>query len=277
MLLKQKLLETQKHKSALLAVNFYNLETLQGILAAASELHRPVILQLSPASIAYIGLNTSVSLARAAMMEYDVEGWLHLDHASSVRAVSEALDAGFDSVMIDASDRPLNENIKITRQAVDLAKSYNACVEAELGYVAKLGESQSKKSLTVPSEAKLFADETGVDTLAVAIGSAHGFYRGEPGLDLDLLSEISRSASVPLVLHGASGIPDITIKEAVLRGICKINLATETKQIFMNTLKQELARSSEIDLRKIFPPAIHAVRALIISKLKEIPNSQDAF
>ncbi len=275
MLLKQKLLDIQRHKSALLAVNFYNLETLQGILGAASELHRPVILQLSPASIEYIGLSTAVSLARAAMLEHNVAGWLHLDHASSVRLVSEALDAGFDSVMIDASDRVFAENVKITRQIVNMAERYNASVEAELGYVAKLGESQSIQSFTVPSEAKHFADETGVDALAVAIGSAHGFYKGEPRIDLDLLTEISRSVAVPLVLHGASGIPENTIREAVLRRICKINLATETKQMFMNALKQQLVRSSEIDLRKVFPPAVDAVRALIMSKLKIIPNSQE--
>jgi len=273
MTLKQKLLEMQKKGSALLAANFYNLETLKGILGAASDLQRPVILQLSPGSIDYIGMKTAVGMARSALQEFSVEGWLHLDHAASVNLITEALDAGFDSVMIDASDRSLEDNIKITRKIVELAGRYQAGVEAELGYVAKLGESQSKRVFTEPSEAKLFVDETGVDTLAVAIGSVHGFYEGAPMIDLERLKEIRYATPVPLVLHGASGIPDEIIQEAVKLGICKINVATETKQIFMHTIKQAVSGSSEIDLRKIFPPAIGAVRSLISSKINLIPVS----
>ena len=270
MTLRQKLLEIQKQKSALLAANFYNLETLQGILGAASDLKQPVILQISPGSVEYMGLRTAVGLARTSLRDFQVEGWLHLDHASSIRLIAEAINEGFDSVMIDASNRPFNENAEITSQVVRIAGRTQAVVEAELGYIAKPGESQMSRNYTDPDEAERFVGETGVDMLAVAIGSAHGFYSGEPVLDLDRLREIRKATPVPLVLHGGSGIPDNVIQEAVRCGICKLNVATETKNIFMKTIRKEVQNNEEIDLRIVFPPAIDAVRKLIRSKLEII-------
>ncbi len=249
MTLKQKMLDIRKRRSALLAANFYNLETLNGILSAAAELGKPIILQLSPSSIKYIGLNTAVNMARGAMQEFGVEVWLHLDHAASVSLIREALVAGFDSVMIDASEKSFDENVRITRGIVEMAEKYQVCVEAELGYVPKLGESHAKQNFTDPSEAKQFAAETGIDLLAIAIGSVHGFYQGDPHIDLIRLAEINAATLVPMVLHGGSGIPDKIIREAVIRGICKINIATETKNIFVKSLREELMRTTEIDIR----------------------------
>lgn len=257
-------------QGALLATNFYNYETLKGILQAASEARSPIILQLTRSSIEYIGLPIAVQMARSALSEYQVSGWIHLDHGDSFELVQQCLGAGFDSVMIDASEKPFAENIAITKKVVELASRYGAHVEAELGYVAKLGQSKEKIGFTEPEEARQFVEHTGVDALAVAIGSAHGFYKEEPKLDLERLSEIHAATEASLVLHGGSGIPDHILREAIRRGISKINLATEIKNIFMKTLKACLHDNEEIDLRKNFPPAIDAVRALVQEKLQVV-------
>lgn len=270
MSLQQKLKEFQQSKKALLATNFYNFETLKGVLTAASLEKQPIILQLTRSSIEYMGLQVAAELASAMLQFYEVDGWIHLDHGDSYELAASCLDAGFDSVMIDASEKPLSENIRITKSVVKLAEKYGANVEAELGYVAKLGQKTDRIGFTEPSEAKLFVEETGVNALAVAVGSAHGFYKEEPKLDIERLSEINLITDAALVLHGASGIPHHALKEAIQHGICKINLATEIKNIFMKTLKNKLAMEEEIDLRKVFPPATGAVTSLVREKLKAI-------
>jgi ketose-bisphosphate aldolase len=268
MKLKDKLQELKDKPVALLASNFYNFETLQGILDAASVTRCPVILQLTRSSIEYMGLAVAYRMARAAIEAHKVEAWIHLDHGDSVELAKQCLQIGFDSVMIDASERPLAENIVLTRKVVKMAEPFGACVEAELGYVAKLGQPTEKTGFTDPEEARQFVAETGVDALAVAIGTAHGFYKQEPRLDLARLEQIHRITEAALVLHGSSGVPHLALTEAMQRGICKINLATEIKNIFMKTLRDKLAREEEIDLRKVFPVAIKAVTFLVTEKLK---------
>ncbi len=268
--LQDKLLEVRSEGRAILAVNFYNLETLFGIMLAAQEMKSPVILQLTGKSIEYMGLQTAVSLGRTALKQFNVDGWIHLDHGDSVELAHKCLDAGFDSVMIDASENALSENVKITKNIVDLAGMYEVNVEAELGYIAKLGQSKNHTGFTEPEEAKFFVESTGVNALAIAIGSSHGFYKEEPKLDIERLEKIRNMVDIPLVLHGASGIPGVTLQKAIRNGICKINIATEVKNIFMQTLKNELNNTNEIDLRKVFPPAINAVAELVKSKLEII-------
>lgn len=270
MRLQDKLLQLKAERKAILAANFYNFETLSGILQAASINKMPVILQLSESSIRYMSLSVATAMAKTAIREYAVEGWLHLDHGSSVRIVQSCLDEGFDSVMIDASEKSLDENIRITRQVVKIAAGYDANVEAELGFVAKLGQKQNEQEFTQPVDATRFADNTGVNALAIAIGSSHGFYKQAPNLDIELLARISDNIPTPLVLHGSSGIPDAMLQEAIRNGICKINLATETKNTFMLALKERLKNNSEIDLRIVFPDATQAVVDLIVKKLKTI-------
>ncbi|MEO7960692.1 MAG: class II fructose-bisphosphate aldolase [Ginsengibacter sp.] len=271
MTLKEKLQLYTTEKKGLLATNFYNLETLHGVLKAASVTNQPIILQLTKSSIEYIGLKTAVNLGRIGMEEFGVEGWLHLDHGDSVDLVQACLDAGFDSVMIDGSELSFEENINITTEVVKRARGYNAHVEAELGYVAKLGQS-SQKVFTQPGEAKIFVEQTGVDALAIAIGTAHGFYKEEPSLQFGILSEIHNQVKATLVLHGSSGLPAQQIKEAISKGICKINLATEIKNIFMKTLRDSLRNTEEIDLRKVFPKATEKVTELVKEKLEIITN-----
>lgn len=267
MTLKEKFRELEKTNSALLATNFYNFETVTGVLLAASEINTSIILQASPSTINYLGIDTTVALARASLKQHNVEGWLHLDHAESVDMIRDCLDAGFDSVMIDASEKSFEENLEITSQVVEMTKPYGANVEAELGYVAKLGQSHEKEGFTKPKKAKAFVEQTGVNALAVAIGSAHGFYKKEPKLDLDLLKEIDEATNAALVLHGGSGIPAAQLQEGIKRGIRKINVATEIKDTFMQTLQATLLNNDEIDLRKVFPEAIGKVTSLVKDKL----------
>ncbi|AWW29944.1 ketose-bisphosphate aldolase [Echinicola strongylocentroti] len=274
MKLKQKLQELTEQKRGLLATNFYNLETLQGVLNAASALNEPVILQLTQSSIDYMGLHTAVSMGRAALEEYGVEGWIHLDHGGSVDLAQACLDAGFDSVMIDGSELPFEENVKITQEVVKRAHKYGANVEAELGYVAKLGQSHEHQGFTTAEEAKTFVEETQVDALAISIGTAHGFYKQEPKLQFDLLSEIAAVTPATLVLHGSSGVPEEQLREAISRGICKVNLATEIKNIFMKTLQELLLKNEEIDLRKVFPKATKEVTDLVSYKLDIMKNDK---
>jgi len=274
MTLQQKLAALTTAHKAILAVNFYNFETLSGIMKAAKALDEPVILQLSESTINYLGLKIASGLARKGLEQYGVTGWLHLDHGGSVELVKRCLDEGFDSVMIDASEKPFDENVKTTQEVVKLAEKYHANVEAELGYVAKLGQIQDTAVYTQPQEVKLFTELTGVNALAIAIGSAHGFYKSTPVLQIELLKSIRAVTDTTLVLHGGSGIPDLQIKQAIQAGISKINLATETKNIFMLTLKEILAQTDEIDLRKVFPKAIDAVENLISNKIKMINSAE---
>ena len=271
MTIKEKLKQYQQHKKAILATNFYNLETLQSIVKAASMVQAPVILQLTKSSIDYIGLEEAVVMARQALTDYQLEGWIHLDHGGSVELVQRCLDAGFDSVMIDASEKSLDENIRITSEVVKRAESYHVNVEAELGYVAKLGQEQVGGFTTV-EEAGHFAKETGIDALAIAIGSAHGFYKSAPKLNIERLKEISAVVETILVLHGSSGIPNEMLQEAIRNGITKVNLATEIKDTFMRALKEEFRTTDEIDLRKVFPKAVYPVIELLCAKYKLMEN-----
>jgi fructose-bisphosphate aldolase class II/tagatose 1,6-diphosphate aldolase GatY/KbaY len=273
MTLREKLAEVRNKQQALLAVNFYNFETLQGIAQAAAELGQPLILQLTRASLEYMGLEVAVNMARTIIASFGLQAWLHLDHGDSPELARQCLDAGFDSVMIDASDKPMDENIRLTQEVVEIARRQQAVVEAELGYVARLGQDQDRQYFTDPEDARRFVVETGVDALAVAIGTAHGFYKTEPRLDFDRLQAIRRATDAFLVLHGASGLPEEAVSIAVQNGICKVNVATETKNTFMKTVQGHICGNPEIDLRKVFPPAIDAVRRLIINKLNIVSTN----
>lgn len=273
MRLQEKLIANKKNGQALLATNFYNFETLSAVLTAARETGSELILQLSESSIRYMGLPVATALARSAIEQYKVKAWLHLDHGQDIALVKACVDAGFDSVMIDASEKPFEENIRITREIVHYAAPRHINVEAELGYISKLGQDQ-KMIYTQPSEARRFVELTGVNALAIAVGSAHGFYKKTPVLQLDLIEEINACTDAALVLHGSSGIPDDQLQAAIKKGITKINLATEIKNAFMKCLKQELLSTDNIDLREVFPKATSAASALVAVKLRTINFSQ---
>lgn len=267
MTIKELLLKCQREKTAVLATNFYNFETLTAVMKAAQIADAPVMLQLTRSSIDYMGIDVAVKMARQAIADYGLQGYIHLDHGGSVELVQRCLDDGFDSVMIDASEKPFEENVETTCKVVEMAKAYGVPVEAELGYVAKLGQEQGG-GFTTPEDAKRFVDATGVDSLAVAIGSAHGFYKQPPHLDIPRLAAIHAATPVCLVLHGSSGIPHPMVQEAIANGIVKVNLATEIKDTFMRALKNLLLTTDEIDLRKVFPKAVTPTVDLLVEKYR---------
>ncbi len=269
MRLQDKLTENKKEGKALLATNFYNFETLSAVLTAAQSTGSEIILQLSESSIRYMGLKVAKGLADSAIEQYGVTSWIHLDHGQDLNLIKKCIDIGFDSVMIDASEKSFEENVGITKEIVRYAEDYAINVEAELGYISKLGQDQ-KMVYTQPNEAKSFVEATGITALAIAVGSAHGFYKEIPQLQIDLIGEINAITSAALVLHGSSGIPNNQLRAAIKKGITKINLATEIKNIFMKSLQQELKESDNIDLREVFPKATAQATALVIDKLRTI-------
>lgn len=264
---KEKLKTCVKEHTALLATNFYNFETLKGLVLAAQKTKSELILQTSESTLHYLGVKPAVALARSMLKDFGVTGWLHLDHGNSIKLIQECLDAGYDSVMIDASELPMEGNIQVVNKVVKMAEPYGVNVEAELGYIAKLGQQQSLQP-TSAEDAEKFARETGINALAVAIGNAHGFYKETPNLKFESLKSIREATTCALVLHGSSGIPQDQLKKAIQLGINKINLATETKNAFMKKLQAVLKNNKEIDLRKVFPEAIEAVVSLITEKLR---------
>ena len=267
--LSEKLYANKENGKALLATNFYNYETLTAVLLAAKESESSLILQLSESSLHYLGVDMAYQMARAGIKKHGVEAWLHLDHGQNVDLVKQCIDVGFDSVMIDASEKPIEENIAITKEIVAYAKPKGVNVEAELGYISKLGQEQ-KMVYTQPEEAKYFVEETQVNALAIAVGSAHGFYKEAPNLQIDLVGRINEATPAALVLHGSSGIPVLQLQQAISKGITKINLATAIKNMFMLTLKEHMNTTDEIDLRKVFPVATNAAKDLVKDKLNNI-------
>lgn len=259
-----------KHESkALLATNFYNYETLTAVLLAAKEARSSLILQLSESSIHYLGLNMAYAMAREGIAKHEVNAWIHLDHGQNIELIKQCIDVGFDSVMIDASEHKMEENITMTREIVCYAAGKSVNVEAELGYISKLGQEQ-KMVFTQPEEARQFVKKTEVNALAIAVGSAHGFYKKTPELQIELIGQINAETDAALVLHGSSGIPDNQLQASIKKGITKINLATEIKNMFMKSLKLHMNSTEEIDLRKVFPVATEAAKKLVFEKLQVI-------
>lgn len=255
---------------AVAALNFYNAETLRAHINAANEENSPVILQTTESTINYLGIDLAVAMARAAAREITQPVALHLDHGASFELARRCIEAGYSSVMIDGSKLPLAENIEITRRVVELARWHGVSVEGELGHVAHNEDAHDiSKFFTRPEDAQKFVEETGVDALAVAIGTAHGFYKGQVRLDFGRLREIYAAVgNTKLVLHGGSGVPASLMQEAIRGGIRKINFGTELKNAFTLTVKKSLSESDEIDLRKTFAPAIQAVQTVSAEKIR---------
>lgn len=222
------------------AFNISGLIILQGIIRAAQEINTPIIIAASPAAIKHMGLEYISATVKAAAKISSVPVALHLDHCHDYDLCVKAIKAGFTSLMIDGSKLPYEENIAITKKVVALAHKYDVMVESELGKVAAIGEiiaeNSRESTMTDPNQGLDFVSRTGIDTFAVAIGTAHGFYKGEPKLDFERLSEIAKIIDLPLILHGASGVPEKSIREAVKRGISKVNVSTELKAPYTHAL-----------------------------------------
>lgn len=271
--LKEMLGEAQKNGYAVGAFNTNNMEIVQSIVESAEEERSPVILQASQGGLKYAGIQYITAMVKAAAEQASVPVALHLDHGTSFEQIMQCIRHGFSSVMIDGSKHPLEGNIALTAKVVEAAAPVGVSVEGELG---KIGGTEDDISVdekdalfTNPEEASLFVEKTGVDALAIAIGTAHGPYKGEPKLDFDRLEEIKKRVAIPLVLHGASGVSDDSICRAIEIGICKINIDTDIRQAFARAVTRVLQENpQEYDPRKILGPAKVEMKEIIKKKMR---------
>ncbi|MBN1486959.1 MAG: class II fructose-1,6-bisphosphate aldolase [Anaerolineae bacterium] len=270
---KELLLDAQKNKYAVGAFNTNNLEITHAIVRAAEAQKAPILIQISAGALKYAGLEFLPMIVAKAATEASVPVAIHLDHGPSFEVVMQSLRAGFTSIMRDASKLPYEENVAEVRKVVEACHAVGVPVEAEIGKIGGAEEhvvvSEREATMSDPDECVRFVADGGFDFLAVAIGNAHGFYKGEPKLDFDRLDAIRERVDIPLVLHGASGIPDHQITEAVERGICKINIDTEIRNAFIRTIQKFVAENpDQIDPRKIFAPGIEAMQAVVEHKIE---------
>ena len=266
---KEILKSAQKGGYAVGAFNAENMEMIMAIVEAAAEMNAPVIIQTTPSTVKYAGLDVYFANARAVAERASIPVALHLDHGNSFGLAMSALHNGYTSVMIDGSHESFEDNIALTRSVVKVAECMGIPVEGELGTVGgKEDDLEAAAGCTLPEEAAEFVERTGVSSLAVAIGTAHGVYKNTPRLDVDRLSEIRDVVSVPLVLHGASGLSDESIRECVRRGICKVNFATELRIAYTEGIKEVLDEDSEVfDPKKYGKRAQEKVKALVKNRI----------
>lgn len=279
--MKEMLITAKEGKYAVGQFNINNLEWTQAILQAAEEEKSPVILGVSEGAAKYMGGFVSVvHIVKGLMESYGttVPVAIHLDHGSSFEKCKEAIDAGFTSVMIDASHHPFEENVETTKQVVEYAHARNVSVEAELGTVG--GEEDGVIGGIMyadPQECKALVEATGIDCLAPALGSVHGPYKGEPNLGFKEMEEISNLADLPLVLHGGTGIPTKDIQRSISLGTAKINVNTENQIAATKVIREFLESDSKTyDPRKYLGPAREAIKATVIGKMREFGSSNKA-
>ena len=269
---RQMLLNAQKDKYAVPAFNIHNMETLEVVIETAAEMGSPVILAGTPSTIEYAGAEYIKAMAEVAATKYNIPIAIHLDHFEDISEIKHNIDIGFKSCMIDASKSEFEKNISTVKEVVDYAHRFDVTVEAELG---KLGGQEDDLIIdekdamyTNPNDAAEFVRRTGIDSLAVAIGTAHGLYKGEAKLDFDRLKEIREKVSVPLVLHGASDVPDDLVKKAISLGICKVNVATDLKIPFSNAIKKYFNEHPDAnDPRKYMTPGKEAMKEIVAHKI----------
>ncbi|MBW6411300.1 tagatose bisphosphate family class II aldolase [Clostridium weizhouense] len=270
---KEMLLKAQKEGYAVPAFNIHNLETLQVVVDTAMKMRSPVIIAGTPSTIEYAGGAYIEAMAEVAAKKYDIPIAIHLDHFEDINEIKKNIDIGFRSCMIDASREEFEINIIKVKEVVEYAHKYDATVEAELG---KLGGKEDNLIVyekdamyTNPEDAVEFVKRTGVDSLAIAIGTAHGLYKGKAKLDFERLKEIRNKVSVPLVLHGASDVPDELVKKAISLGICKVNIATDLKIPFSDAVKQYFKINPKAnDPRKYMTPGKDAMKKIVEHKIE---------
>ncbi|MDR0433731.1 MAG: class II fructose-1,6-bisphosphate aldolase [Gracilibacteraceae bacterium] len=271
--MKELLLAAQKGRYAVGAFNCNNMEIVQAIIAAAEAENSPVIIQASQGAIKYAGIAYISALTKVAAESSKVPVALHLDHGTSFEQCVSCLRNGFTSVMIDGSKHALEDNIALTKKVIEAARPLGVTVEAELGKIGGTEDDikvEDRDALfTDPDEAAYFTKQTEVDALAVAIGTAHGQYKGIPKLDFERLKKIVAKVSTPLVLHGSSGVPSEAIQEAIAIGVAKVNIDTNIREAFVDACRKVLnADAKEIDPRKVLGPAREAATAIIREKIR---------
>lgn len=270
---KEMLLKAQREGYAVGAFNAENMEMVQAIIAAAEELKAPVILQTTPGTLDYGSPELFSAMVAAEAAKASVPVALHLDHGSSFEVAVRALKAGYTSIMIDGSKENFEKNVAISAEVAKVAHAMGIPVEAELGTVGGKEDnhsvSESEKAYTDPAEAAEFAKLTQVDSLAIGIGNAHGFYKGVPQLKFDILEQTKNLVSIPIVLHGASGIPDEDVKKATSLGICKVNFATELRDAYDKGMKAYIAANPDVfDPKKYGAAGRASVKKLVMHKIE---------
>ena len=270
---RQMLLDAQKGQYAVPAFNIHNMETMQVVVEVANKLHSPVIIAATPSTVEYADPAYLIAMGQVAARQTDIPIALHLDHHEDTEVIKHDIDAGFRSVMIDASREAFAKNIEIVRDIVAYAHKYDTTVEAELGKLVgqedDLVVTEADGAYTNPDNAVEFVAATGIDSLAVAIGTAHGLYKGTPKLDFDRLQKIRAKVDIPLVLHGASDVPDELVKKAIELGICKVNVATDLKIPFADAVKDFFQKNpSANDPRKYMTPGKTAMAMIVEHKIK---------
>lgn len=274
--------EAKKNGYAVGAFNTVNLETTRAILEAAKEMRSPVIVQMTEKTCDYAGGRAMFHLIKNLAEFYfpDIPVAIHLDHGKSLEIVERALEVGFPSVMYDGSRHSYSDNVRVTKRVVELAHAKGASVQAELGNVPYLSEVSEDINwddyMTDPEEAARFVEETGIDTLAVAIGNAHGFTKERPTPDYDRLAEIAKRVSVPLVLHGASDWEDGRAKKVIELGISCFNVDTAIRLAFIGAISRMLAPGDETEIRKILGSGMDAVRETVMKKMELLGSAGKA-
>lgn len=273
--------KAEEGKYAVGAFNCNNMEIVQAIITAAEAERAPVIIQASQGAIKYADLEWVAGMAKLAAERAKVPAAIHLDHGTSFEQCVKCIRAGFSSVMIDGSKLPFEENVALTNKVVEVARAVGVSVEAELGKIGgtedDISVDEREAMLTDPDEAKEFVERTKVDSLAVAIGTAHGQYKGRPELDFDRLEKIKKLVKIPIVLHGSSGVPDEDIRRAISLGVSKVNIDTNIREAFTNTMRKILnEKPKEIDPRKVLGPAREAAVEIIREKIRLFGTSGKA-
>jgi len=274
---KEMLKDAQKRRYGIGAFNANNMEIIQAIIETAEEEKAPVILQASQGAIKYAGLDMIVAIVKVMAEKAKIPVALHLDHGTDYYQNIKCLRAGFTSLMYDGSKLPFDENVEMTKKVVEMAHACDIPVEAELGQIGKMGDSDEpgvalervKESMAVPEEAAKFVELTGIDFLAAAVGTIHGCRTPFAKLDIPRIERIRELTGVPLVLHGASGANDEEVKKGIAAGICKINIDTRIRMKFTEKMG-EIIRTNpeEIDPRKILGPAKDAAKEIIRDRMR---------
>ncbi|WP_409011721.1 tagatose bisphosphate family class II aldolase [Aeromonas salmonicida] len=265
--------DAQRRGYAVPAFNIHNLETVEVVARTAAQLRSPVILAATPGTYRHAGVEYLVSICASAAHQYRIPLVLHLDHHEDEQDIHFKVESGIHSAMIDASHLPFEENVAKVQRVVTFCHRMGASVEAELGQLGgqedDLIVDAANAHLTDPDKAAEFVARTGIDSLAVAIGTAHGLYKEEPRLDFDRLAAIRDKVSIPLVLHGASGIPDRDVRRCIALGVCKVNVATELKIAFADAMKAFLAAHPDAsDPRQYLVPAMAAMEEVVAAKIR---------
>ncbi|RHW35546.1 class II fructose-bisphosphate aldolase [Oceanobacillus profundus] len=262
-------------KHGIVAFNVHSFDSIFWVLEAASDLKSPVILQTTVGTVKSLGAKNIAEVAKTASDHYGIPTGLHLDHCTDFEVIKEAIRAGYTSVMIDASMHPFEENVSRTNEVIKLAKSLGVNVEAELGKVGGVEDdivvSEEDAEKAIPLECKQFVEVTGVSTLAPAIGTAHGIYKGKPNIDFERISEIANLVNVPLVLHGGSAVPDEDVRRCVSLGMAKVNVSTELKNAYSIAIREHFEKNPEsLDPRAYLQKAKDAAIEMAKSKIRMV-------